>query len=206
MKTRFVVVLLVLNAALLAAGYVAFSDYLNRQVAQSQQAAQAAVTVWKEKAVETARPPAPIIVRTNAFNWSQLESDDYRQYITNLRAVGCPEVTLRDIIMTDVMRLYAQRRGKFEHNGRPFKFWETNEKRALKQNQIEDREKQLAQINKELPAVLRELLGINYEREMKKYFVDADEDGERLAFLSDDKRAKLLALRDDFEGKREFAT
>ena len=60
--------------------------------------------------------------------------------------------------------------------------------------------RQLAAIDKELPAVLRELLGINYERELNKYFVDAGEDNRRLDFLSEDKRAQALALRDQFEG------
>ena len=104
------------------------------------------------------------------------------------------------------MRLYAQRRGQYYQNGRPFKFWETDEKRKLKQTQLEEREKQLAQIDKELPAVLRELLGVNYEREINKYFVDTDEDNRRLAFLSDDKRSRLMALRDQFEGQRERVT
>ncbi len=81
--------------------------------------------------------------------------------------------------------------GQYYRNGRDFKFWETNEKRKLKQPQIQEREKQLAAINKDLPAVLRELLGINYEREFNKYFVDTDEDNRRLAFLSDDKRAQF---------------
>jgi hypothetical protein len=103
------------------------------------------------------------------------------------------------------MRLYAQRRGQYYHNGRDFKFWETDEKRKLKQPQMEERERQLAAIDKELPAVIRELLGVNYEREVNKYFVDADEDDRRLGFLSDDKRSQLLALREQFEGKRERA-
>jgi hypothetical protein len=163
------------------------------------------LAAWQAKA-EAAAATADaqaIAYKTNTFTWSQLESTDYRQYIANLRAVGCPESTLKDIILTDVMRLYAQRRGQYYVNGREFKFWETDEKRKLKQPQIEEREKQLAAIDKELPAVLRELLGVNYEREVNKYFVDTDKDNRRLAFLSDDKRSQLLALRDQFEGERE---
>ena len=205
MKTRFVVILCLLNAAVLAAAYLYFSDYWDKQVAQDHKTVEAVVESWKAKAAAVAASP-PVVVQTNAFRWSQLESTDYRQYIANLRAVGCPEITLRDIIMTDVMRLYAQRRGQYYQNGRDFKFWETDEKRKLKQTQIEEREKQLAQIDKELPAVLRELLGINYEREMNKYFIDTDEDNRRLGFLSDDKRSQLLALRDQFEGERERVT
>lgn len=105
--------------------------------------------------------------------------------------------------MTDVMKLYALKRGQASVNGREFHYWETDEKRKLKQHQIEEREKTLAQIDKELPAVLRELLGINYEKELDKYFVDTSEDERRLAFLSDDKRNEALALRDQLDAARE---
>ena len=147
-----------------------------------------------------------VLVVTNKFHWSQIESGDYRQYIENLRSVGCPEATIRDIVITDIMRLYAARRGQFYHNGREFKFWETDEKRKLKAKQLEEREKQLAQIDKEIPSVLRELLGINYEREINKYFVDTNEDERRLNFISEEKRARLIALRDEIEGQREKIT
>jgi hypothetical protein len=206
MKTRFVVILCVFNTAVLAAGYIFFSAYWGGQVEQDHESAQAELTAWKARATAASSRLQSAVVQTNAFDWNQLESTDYRQYIANLRAIHCPESTLRDIIMTDVMHLYALRRGQFYQNGREFKFWETDEKRSLKQTQLEEREKQLAQIDKELPAVLRELLGINYEREMNKYFVDTDEDARRLSFLSDDKRDQLMALRDRFEGEREHVT
>lgn len=43
------------------------------------------------------------------FHWGQLESEDYRTYIANLRGVGCPETTIRDIIVADVHALYEPR-------------------------------------------------------------------------------------------------
>jgi RNA polymerase sigma factor (sigma-70 family) len=43
------------------------------------------------------------------FHWSQVESSDYRQYIVNLRAIGCPESMIRDIITADVSQQYAQK-------------------------------------------------------------------------------------------------
>ncbi len=144
-----------------------------------------------------------VVYVTNKFNWSEIESEDYHQYIANLRAVGCPENTIKDIILTDVMKLYASRRGQLQHNGREFKYWETDEKRSLTARQFEEREKELASINKELPSVLRELLGVNYERELAKYFTDTNEDERRLGFLPQEKQAQLLALRDKYEGLRE---
>jgi hypothetical protein len=206
MKTRFAVILLLLNVAALAAGYVYFSEYWGRQTARERETAQSELAAWKARtaAPKLMAPAQPLVVyRTNGFHWSQLESTNYRQYIANLRAVACPESTLKDIILTDVMRLYARRLGQYYHNGRPFKYWETNDKRKLTQPQIEERDRQLAAIDKELPAVLRELLGVNYERELNRYFVDAGDDDRRLAFLSEDKRTQTLALREQFEGARE---
>src|SRR5579871_1431151 len=57
-------------------------------------------------------PPSPIpkpvtIVKTNEFHWAHLESEDYRDYIARLRAIGCPEETIRDIIIADVEKLIA---------------------------------------------------------------------------------------------------
>ena len=206
MRKRFGVILFLFSAALVAAGYFYFNQNWTVQTVHDHQSAEVELAAWKAKASALAEPAPVVVYRTNAFQWSQIESTDYRQYIANLRAIGCPESTLKDIIMTDVMRLYAQRRGQYYQNGREFKYWETDEKRKLKQGQLEEREKQLAAIDKELPAVLRELLGVNYEREVNKYFVDSDEDNRRLAFLPEDKRAQLLALRDQFEGAREKIT
>jgi hypothetical protein len=206
MKPRLIILLCLLNLTVLGVGCFWGSVYLEGRLSQQGRLVVSQLNVLKTQAVAAiaAAPPLPsVIYRTNPFTWSQLESTDYRQYIANLRAVGCPEPTLRDIIITDVMRLYAARRGQFFQNGRPFKYWETDDKRKLKQTQIEERDAQLALIDKELPAILRELLGINYERELDKYFVDAGEDDRRLAFLSGEKRARVLALRDQREGLRE---
>src|SRR5215831_1795406 len=50
-----------------------------------------------------------VVVRRQFFSWSQVESDDYPTYIANLREIGCPEQTIRDIIIADVNVLYARR-------------------------------------------------------------------------------------------------
>lgn len=85
---------------------------------------------WKEMRREMAVPPPsaapPVITRpivvparvvttnvfvhTNTFHWRQVESDDYFQYVANLRAIGCPESTIRDLIVADVNQHYARKR------------------------------------------------------------------------------------------------
>jgi LysM repeat protein len=51
-----------------------------------------------------------VLVRRQFFTWNELESADYPTYITNLRDIGCPEQTIRDIIIADINSLYARRR------------------------------------------------------------------------------------------------
>jgi hypothetical protein len=52
------------------------------------------------------------------FSWSRIESTDYHEYINNLRAIGCPEQTIRDIVKADLASLYAKRRVELEKQAR----------------------------------------------------------------------------------------
>jgi hypothetical protein len=85
----------------------------------------AACLVWVLVGTQIPQTPAPekhesakaALLETSAttslessFRWSQLESSDYRVYVANLRLIGCPERTLRDIIEADVESLYSARR------------------------------------------------------------------------------------------------
>jgi len=51
-----------------------------------------------------------VVLRRQFLSWSHVESPDYTTYIANLRSIGCPEPTIRDIIIADVNALYARRR------------------------------------------------------------------------------------------------
>ena len=44
------------------------------------------------------------------FSWSQIEADDYPTYIRNLRTIGCPEQTIRDIVTADIAASYEAKR------------------------------------------------------------------------------------------------
>jgi len=63
--------------------------------------------------LRTSQPPNST---ETAFSWAQLESNDYPTYIKNLRAIGCPEQTIRDIVTADVHSLYKQRRTHLEQS------------------------------------------------------------------------------------------
>lgn len=62
-------------------------------------------------AVTTERKPAP-------FRWSQLEAaKSYRTYIANLRAIGCPEPTVEDIVRGDADRAFSWERHRLGLDG-----------------------------------------------------------------------------------------
>jgi LysM repeat protein len=49
------------------------------------------------------------VLRRQFFSWQEVESPDYPTYVANLRSIGCPEQTIRDIIIADVNALYARK-------------------------------------------------------------------------------------------------
>ncbi len=78
MKTRFVAILVLFNIAALGAGFVYFSQYWGRQVAQDQESAQSELAAWQARAeaAATTAPDRAVAYKTNSFSWSQLESTD----------------------------------------------------------------------------------------------------------------------------------
>ncbi|MDB6054504.1 MAG: hypothetical protein JWN25_2027, partial [Verrucomicrobiales bacterium] len=44
------------------------------------------------------------------LRWDEIESPDYLTYMANLRSVGCPEETIRDIVLCDINKLYDTRK------------------------------------------------------------------------------------------------
>jgi hypothetical protein len=55
-------------------------------------------------------PPSSRPDTAHRFDWRELEAPDYPTYIANLRAINCPEQTVRDIITADVASLFALKR------------------------------------------------------------------------------------------------
>jgi LysM repeat protein len=67
------------------------------------------VTGLQAATTNKAKTPA-VVVRKQFFSWREVESADYPAYIANLKGIGCPEQTVRDIIVADVNQLYAGKR------------------------------------------------------------------------------------------------
>jgi hypothetical protein len=70
------------------------------------------------QAVATPAPLASPEMELKSFHWRQLEStNDYRVYVANLRASGCPEPTIQDIVRGDASRAFSMERQQLQLNG-----------------------------------------------------------------------------------------
>ncbi len=99
-----------------------------------------------------------VVIRRQFFTWQQVESDDYPTYIANLRDIGCPEQTIRDIIIADVNALYARKRAT--EIVTPDQQWWRSEPDT---NVLQIAAARIRELDEERRALLTELLGPSWE-------------------------------------------
>lgn len=131
-------------------------------------------------------------VRPPGFRWSSLESTNYPSYIENLRSIGCPEETIRDIIIADVAKLYASRRAELFSSVQSGPFWKTENPwdRRLQQS--------LKALDAEQRGLIKQLLEVDLEAELDKFSTQAPARPVDLGFIPEDKRAGVLAVRERY--------
>jgi hypothetical protein len=109
-----------------------------------------------------APPGARVVTITNlaaTLDWRAVESADYKQYIANLRAIGCPEETIRDIITADVNKLFEDRKRALRAaNTNRFEYWKPG-MQMFTQLMDEEKIKQQQALAKERRELLTTLLG-----------------------------------------------
>jgi hypothetical protein len=129
-------------------------------------------------------------------NWHILESSNYVAYVQNLRGFGCPEETIRDIIITDVAKLYARRRAELRSQAPPQKFWQTTE--ALNASSA-DLQAQLRALDQEQRDLIHELLGVDLRAEMTKYWNEEDYQNFGDDYLPAEKKGQVKALKQRYD-------
>jgi hypothetical protein len=109
-----------------------------------------------------------LTLKVDILTWQEIESDDYPTYIANLRLLGCPEQTIRDIIIADVNQVYARRR-EAELSTPAQGWWITDPEPALP----EAADSQAEALEAERRQLLDELLGPGWEASLS-YFENRD--------------------------------
>lgn len=105
---------LILNLALLA-GLFFVLGRPNQRAAASTAPPTITADMSALPAVISA-PPSRLPAEPTPFRWNQLDAKDYHVYVKNLRAIGCPEATVRAIVAADVHAAYLVRIQAIEKN------------------------------------------------------------------------------------------
>jgi hypothetical protein len=98
---------------------------------------------------QTGGAPVPV-------DWTTIESEDFKQYIANLRAVGCPEETIRDLIFAEVNKLYVPKLAALVQQPKR-NYWEPED--SWGRRETPEKRQQRRDLEKEKEALLKELLG-----------------------------------------------
>ena len=133
-----------------------------------------------------------------SFDWRLVESEDYKKYIANLRAIGCPEETIRDIISADVKKLFDSRKRSLSASTNKFEYWKTGTFFSGMIN--EEKIKQSQELAKEKRALLKELLGVAPE-EKPDLLGGMNPFESMLDFLPAEKQTEVAELFQKYQAK-----
>ena len=141
-----------------------------------------------------ARAGNPAFEPGSQFDWRQVESEDYRKYIANLRGINCPEETIRDLIIADVNKLFAARRTQIEVAPKEFKYWQADETRQWDDPVLRERQRKIQDLELERRTLIKDLLGVDYQQEAQKLVGGPSIFDRMYGFLPDDKRERVQGI------------
>jgi len=150
------------------------------------------------------------------FDWSRVESEDFRQFISNMRSIGVPEETIRDIIIAEINKIYAAKVNALYPPPSTFEFWKASTDRGGRGGRgggpggpggrvvptSREIEAQVRALDTEKRDVIKELLGISMETAMKKWNGRPSDEDYRLAFLTAEKREQVRSLQERLQNEQ----
>jgi len=154
---------------------------------------------WKGADGDGAPAPPQVVTVTNEFRWRQLESEDYRTYIERLRSIGCPEETIRDIVISDLDKLMAPRLQAASGRRADLQFWHSEEEELANDRDLREVRRKQREVDREKRAVIEELLGVDLVRERMRLKGEQDYYERRMAFLPEERRTELRKVLERYD-------
>src|SRR5215468_1793834 len=99
----------------------------------------------RSNTAQLAASPSEIVdvsVGADQTTWKDIQSDDLKEMIRRLRAIGCPEETIQDIILAEVNRMFAGRFAALWPDRGPRPFWKTTGNDPAEQKKNRERSRQ----------------------------------------------------------------
>jgi hypothetical protein len=188
MKKRFIVML---TAAVVLGGI---------------QGRQSARSLRDERAVRIVKTHSSPVALTRTLpatpemtTWEALELGDYPHFIELLRASGCPEATVRDLVMMRVTReFHAKQMAMEAQRQQNVEWWHNFNDDATR---IQSRQ-EVRHLRREMKDKICTLLGISYE-ELLSGFTAYKFPGSQETWLSPDKNDAYTAMLDRFQDEKD---
>jgi hypothetical protein len=181
----FIFVSLVLNVGLAAALW-RYYDLAGRPAHQPAPEA-AGLTITNLRVAKT-----NLVLRPRAFAWPDLESTNYERYVMNLRGIGCPETTVRDIILADVNQIYARKRHELNVTTNDLKWWQSDPDPGELQEQLA----RAQSLENDRRKLLTRLLGPNWDQNADNAAEPLQLAGPVLGALSPEAKQKVQDIVD----------
>lgn len=194
---KIIALLLLLNLGVFAA--ILWHMLRSQMVAPLPAVDSASTGRLKSPALRITNYVERLMVVTNDLKWAQLESEDYKTYIARLRSIGCPEQTIRDIIIADLDKLLAPEIAAAYGRRKELKYWHSEEEEML--NNIDPGEifKRRREIDGRKREIIRELVNTDLSRERMKASGEVDYYERRLGFLPEERRTQVRELIERFD-------
>lgn len=144
----------------------------------------------------SARPAAPPVSRVpEKVTWASLASTDLGRYAENLRRAGCPEQTIKDIILAAVNRRYAPLEQALKVRPDDVAPWERPASYDRRSG-----EAKLRQLLEEKRNLLKELTGVDVGIDMPSRLAGRDVVRYETAFssLPESKRDQVRAIQENY--------
>jgi 2-hydroxychromene-2-carboxylate isomerase len=142
--------------------------------------------------------------------WSDLQVADLREFVRRLRAVGCPEETIKDLVLAELNRSFSKKQRALwqDSNFNSSEYWKPYRQRNVPAELKKNRERslQMRDMQKEKTALIVELFGVDVEKERRK---EEGMDGDwgwnsgNLAYLPESKRDAVQKFLEDFQDKEQ---
>ena len=172
--------------------------------------ASAKTTITAPGAGQSAPPADGTAGLATQNSWSDLQTDDLKEFVRRLRAAGCPEETIKDLVLAQLNRSYSvKQRAIWQNNFNPNDYWKPYKQHFDPAESKKNRERshQMRDLQKSKTALIVELFGVDVEKQrLKEEGIDYENGWNfngNLAFLPESKRDAVQKYLDDFQDKEQ---
>lgn len=144
------------------------------------------------------------------ISWRDLQAAELKEFVGKLRAVNCPEETIKDLVLAELNRRYTKQQQSLWSDSQNQDYWKPYQRKVdpAEQKKNRERSKQMQAMAKEKTALIVELFGVDVEKQRRQEEGFDTENtgwnpGGNLAFLPEAKREAVQKYLEDFNEKEQ---